>query len=76
MHFLLEVEGDVAEFFLDVANDFSLGGGCKGITTLSKNLCKDRKYGISDVVSDCLPRKEGWKSASGQRKRSLPMVIT
>merc|ERR1719482_740797 len=33
-------------------------------------------YVVSCTPADSMPRKEGWKSASGQRKRSLPMVIT
>jgi hypothetical protein len=37
-HFLLEVEGDVAELLLDVSDDFSLGGGDEGVTSLSKDL--------------------------------------
>lgn len=35
---LLEVEGDVAELLLDVTDDFSLGGGGEGVTTLSQDL--------------------------------------
>jgi hypothetical protein len=35
---LLEVEGDVAELLLDVTDDFALGGGREGVTTLSQNL--------------------------------------
>jgi len=37
-HFLLEVEGDVAEFFLDVSDDFSFGGGDKRVTSFSQDL--------------------------------------
>jgi len=37
-HFLLEVEGDVAELLLDVSDDFSLGGGDEGVTSLSEDL--------------------------------------
>jgi len=37
-HFLFEVEGDVAELFLDVADDFAFGGGDKGVTTLGEDL--------------------------------------
>ena len=35
---LLEVEGDVAELLLDVANDFTLGSGGEGVATLSQDL--------------------------------------
>jgi hypothetical protein len=38
LNLLLEVEGDVAELFLDVTNDFALGGGGESVTTLGKNL--------------------------------------
>jgi len=37
-HFLLEVESDVAELLLDVSDDFSLGGGDEGVTSLSEDL--------------------------------------
>merc|ERR1712022_53307 len=33
-------------------------------------------YVVSCTPGDSMPRNVGWKSASGQRKRSLPMVIT
>lgn len=35
---LLKVKGDVAELLLDVTNDFTLGGGGEGVTTLGENL--------------------------------------
>ena len=31
---------------------------------------------VSWIPQDSMPRKEGWKSASGHQNRSLPMVIT
>merc|ERR1712146_339266 len=31
---------------------------------------------VSCTPADSMPRNEGWNRASGQRKRSLPMVIT
>jgi len=37
-HFLLEVEGDVAELLLDVSDDFSLGGGDEAVTSLGEDL--------------------------------------
>ena len=37
-HLLLEVEGDIAELLLDVPDDFSLGGGGKGVSSLSQDL--------------------------------------
>ena len=33
-------------------------------------------YVVSWIPADSIPKKEGWKRASGQRKRSLPMVMT
>merc|ERR1711908_99417 len=33
-------------------------------------------YVVSWMPQASIPRKEGWKRASGQQKRSLPMVIT
>ncbi|KAK2181635.1 hypothetical protein NP493_386g01017 [Ridgeia piscesae] len=33
-------------------------------------------YVVSWMPADSIPRKLGWNRASGQRKRSLPMVIT
>ena len=35
---MLEVEGDVGQLFLDVADDFSLGGGGEGVPSLSEDL--------------------------------------
>merc|ERR1719447_298085 len=37
-HFLLEVEGDVAKFFLDVTDDLAFGGGHHGVTSLGHDL--------------------------------------
>jgi hypothetical protein len=37
-HFLLEVKGDIAQLLLDVTNDFTLSGGCEGVTTFSQDL--------------------------------------
>jgi len=37
-HFLLEVKGDVAEFFLNVTDDFTLSGGDERVSTLSEDL--------------------------------------
>ena len=37
-HLLLEVESDVAELLFDVSDDFSLGGGDEGVTSLSEDL--------------------------------------
>merc|ERR1712088_408385 len=31
---------------------------------------------VSWIPADSIPKKDGWKRDSGQRKRSLPMVMT
>lgn len=36
LHLLLKVEGDIAELLLDVADDFTLGGGRKSVAALHK----------------------------------------
>lgn len=33
-------------------------------------------YVVSWIPADSIPKKDGWNNDSGQRKRSLPMVIT
>ena len=38
LHLLLEVESDVAEFLLDVSDDFPLGGSGEGVTSLGEDL--------------------------------------
>ena len=38
LHLLLEVEGDVAEFLLDVSHDFPLSGGGERVTSLGQDL--------------------------------------
>ena len=38
LHLLLEVESDVAEFFLDVSDDFPLGSGGERVTPLGQDL--------------------------------------
>lgn len=38
LNLLLKIKSDVAELLLDVTNDFTLGGGGEGVTTLSKDL--------------------------------------
>merc|ERR1712176_1628038 len=43
LHLLLEVEGDVAQLLLDVPDDFPLGGGGEGVTSLGQ--------GLGEVVS-------------------------
>merc|ERR1712243_182713 len=37
-HLLLEVEGDIAEFLLDVPDNLPLGSGGEGVATLSEDL--------------------------------------
>merc|ERR1719354_337040 len=38
LHLLFEVKGDIAEFLLDVPDDFPLGGGGERVTTLGQDL--------------------------------------
>ena len=38
LNFLLKIESDVAQFLLDITNDFSLGGCAERISTFSENL--------------------------------------
>ena len=38
LHLLIEVESDVAEFLLDVSDDFPLGGGAERVTSLGEDL--------------------------------------
>mmetsp|Transcript_19222 Transcript_19222/g.32755 ORF Transcript_19222/g.32755 Transcript_19222/m.32755 type:complete len:404 (+) Transcript_19222:86-1297(+) len=38
LHLLLKVEGDVGELLLDVTDDFTLGRGGEGVTTLGQDL--------------------------------------
>ena len=37
-HFLFKVQSDIAEFLLDVTNDFSLSGGGEAVTAFSQDL--------------------------------------
>ena len=38
LDFLLKVKSNVAQFLLDVTDDFSFGGGAETVTTLSEDL--------------------------------------
>jgi len=38
LNFLLKVESDIAQFLLDVTDDFSFGSGAETVTTLSEDL--------------------------------------
>jgi len=57
-HFLVKVKGDVAEFFLDVTDDFTLGRGCGGVATLSEDL--------HEVVSQVTPSQVQSKNGMGK----------
>jgi hypothetical protein len=37
LHFLIEIQGDIGQFLLDISDDFSFGGGGEGITTFSQD---------------------------------------
>merc|ERR1719278_461357 len=45
-------------------------------TTLSTSHFMIELYVVSWIPHDSIPKKDGWKRASGARKRSLPMVMT
>ena len=54
-HFLLKVEGDVAKFFFDVTNDFTLGSGGERITSLGE----DFHEVISKITSSKIQTEDG-----------------
>ena len=54
-HLLLEVEGDVAELLLDVTDDFTLGRGGEGVTTLSEDLHEV----VSQITSSQIQTEDG-----------------
>ena len=54
-HFLLEVEGDVAELLFDVSDDFSLGGGGEGVTSLGEDLHEV----VSEISAGQVQSKDG-----------------
>ncbi|GMT10805.1 hypothetical protein PFISCL1PPCAC_2102, partial [Pristionchus fissidentatus] len=54
-HLLLEVEGDVAELLLDVTDDFTLGRGGEGVTTLSEDLHEV----VSQITSGQIETEDG-----------------
>jgi len=47
-HFLFEVEGDVAEFFLDISDNFSFSGGGEGVTSFGEDL-----HEVISKISSC-----------------------
>ncbi|KAF1747871.1 hypothetical protein GCK72_024337 [Caenorhabditis remanei] len=60
-HFLLEVEGDVAELLLDVTDDLTLGGGGERVTTLGKDLHEV----VSKITSGKIETEDGvWEGIS------------
>jgi hypothetical protein len=54
-HLLLEVESDVAELLFDVSDDFSLGGGGEGVTSLGEDLHEV----ISEISTGQVQSKDG-----------------
>jgi len=54
-HLLLEVEGDVAELLFDVSDNFSLGGGGEGVTSL----CEDLHQIVSKISAGQVQSKNG-----------------
>jgi len=55
LEFLLEVKGDVAELLLDVTDNFTLGGGGEGITTLHQVLDEE----VSQVTTSKIETEDG-----------------
>merc|ERR1712073_172826 len=57
-HFLFEVKGNIAEFLLDVTDNFTLSGGGERVTALSKDL--------HEVVGGSRPAKSKRRMAWGR----------
>lgn len=55
LELLLEVEGDVAKLLLDVADDFTLGGGGEGVPSLGQVLDQE----IGEVTTSEIKTKDG-----------------
>jgi len=54
-HFSVEVKGNVAEFFLDVTDDFTFSGGCERVTTFSE----DFHEVVSQITSSHIETHDG-----------------
>jgi hypothetical protein len=54
-HFLLKVQGNVAQLLLDVTNDFTLGSGGEAVATLSQDLHKV----VSQVATGKIQTQDG-----------------
>merc|ERR1712231_48921 len=54
-HFLLEVQGDIAELLLDVPDNLPLGGGGEGVTPPGENLLQV----ISEVTTSQVKPEDG-----------------
>ena len=55
LHLLFEVEGNVAEFLLDVTDNFTLGSGGEGVATLSEDLHEV----VGQITSSQVETKDG-----------------
>jgi len=55
LHLGIEVEGDVAELLLDVTDDFTLGSGSEGITTLGEDLHEV----VSEIATGKIETEDG-----------------
>jgi len=63
LHLLFEVEGNIAELLLDVANDFTLsGGGCAGVDNEREGRKESDGTGVRTNRIKCSPRaRVGWR---------------
>ena len=54
-HFLLKVEGDIAEFFLNVTDDLTLSSGGEGVATL----CEDLHQVVGEIPAGQIQTENG-----------------
>merc|ERR1719431_723025 len=54
-HLLLEVQGDIAKLFLDVTDNFTLGGGGEGVATL----CQDLHQVVGELTASQVQTDDG-----------------
>ena len=57
LELLLEVEGDVAELLLDVADDFTLGGGVEGVAALHQVLDEE----LGEITAGKIDTEDGMR---------------
>ena len=67
LDFLLKVEGDVAQFLLDVTNDFSLGSGTERVSTFSKNLHEV----VSEITASKIETENGVRQSITYTRQTM-----